>query len=71
MMFEKLPEPLNVKVKIRYKDEGAPAVIEQTDDNHMKVIFNNPKKSITPGQSAVFYLGDDVVGGGIIDKVYK
>ena len=71
MMFEKLPEPLDVNVKIRYKDEGAQAVIEQTDDKHIKVTFNNPKKSITPGQSAVFYLGDDVVGGGIIDEVNK
>ncbi len=69
MMFDKLTKPLDVNVKIRYKDEGAPAVIEQINNDCIKVIFKEPKKAITPGQSAVFYLGEDVVGGGIIDEV--
>ena len=69
MMFDKLTKPLDVNVKIRYKDEGAPATIEQINNDCIKVTFKEPKKAITPGQSAVFYLGDDVVGGGIIDEV--
>src|SRR4030095_4350490 len=64
--IECLEKPMKVKVKIRYKDEGSMASIEQFDDDHIKVIFNEPKKSITPGQSAVFYDGDDVIGGGVI-----
>lgn len=56
-------------VKIRYKDPGSPAIIEQTGDDEIKVIFDKPKKAITPGQSAVFYDGDDVMGGGIIQTI--
>ena len=61
--------PLKCRVKIRYKDKGSNAVLEQVSDDEIKVIFNEPKKSITPGQSAVFYDGDDVLGGGIINSI--
>lgn len=67
--FESLPLPLNVKVKIRYKDTGSPAVIEQISESAVKVVFDEPKKSVTPGQSAVFYDGDDIIGGGIINTI--
>lgn len=66
MKYEKLEKPVKANVKIRYKDGGSPATIEQIDDSHVKVIFDEPKKSITPGQSAVFYESSDVIGGGII-----
>jgi tRNA-uridine 2-sulfurtransferase len=66
MKYERLDKPMKANVKIRYKDSGAPATIEQFDDSQIKVIFDEPKKSITPGQSAVFYEGKDVIGGGII-----
>jgi tRNA-specific 2-thiouridylase len=56
-------------VKIRYKDKGSPAIIQQLNNNEIKVIFDEPKKAITPGQSAVFYDGDDLIGGGIIQKI--
>jgi tRNA-specific 2-thiouridylase len=71
MLYEKLDKPINASVKIRYKDIGDEAVIEQIDDGHIKVTFSKPKKSITPGQSAVFYDGDKVIGGGIIDKIME
>ncbi|MBZ0202232.1 MAG: tRNA 2-thiouridine(34) synthase MnmA [Ignavibacteria bacterium] len=67
--FESLPLPMNAIVKIRYKDKGSPAIIEQISDTEMKIIFDEPKKSITLGQSAVFYDGDDVIGGGIINTI--
>lgn len=66
MKYEKLEKSVKANVKIRYKDGGSPATIEQIDDSHIKVIFDEPKKSITPGQSAVFYEDNDVIGGGII-----
>lgn len=69
MMYDRIENPIKATVKIRYKDASSPALIEQVDENHIKVIFDEPKKSITPGQSAVFYDGDRVIGGGIIDKV--
>ncbi|MFI5144601.1 MAG: tRNA 2-thiouridine(34) synthase MnmA [Ignavibacteria bacterium] len=66
MMYDKLPGQMKANVKIRYKDKGDSATIEQVEPDKIKVVFDKPKKSITPGQSAVFYDGDDVIGGGII-----
>lgn len=60
---------VNAVVKIRYKDPGSEAVIEQTGEDEIYIRFNEPKKAITPGQSAVFYDGDDVIGGGIIQTI--
>jgi len=70
MMFDKLESPIKAKVKIRYNDKGSEALIEQTGEDLVKVTFDSPQKAITPGQSAVFYTGNDLIGGGIIDKVF-
>lgn len=56
--------------KVRYNDDGAPAVIEQVGDT-MKVFFGNGIKAIAPGQAAVFYEGDDVIGGGWIHSSFN
>ncbi len=53
--------------KIRYKDRGAESIL-YNDGNNIKVRFTEPVKSIAPGQSAVFYEGDEVIGGGIIQR---
>lgn len=66
--YEKLDQPLEALTKIRYKDPGTLSVI-QTDGDHMEVTFHSPVSAIAPGQSAVFYEGDDVIGGGFIDTV--
>lgn len=70
MKYENIKNPLKSNVKIRYKDAGSMAEIEQVDNETIKVIFDEPKKSITPGQSAVFYDKDDVIGGGIIREIF-
>lgn len=57
--------PLRVKVKIRYKHKEAPAVIRKIKNNY-KIIFDKPQRAVTAGQSAVFYRGDEVLGGGVI-----
>jgi tRNA-specific 2-thiouridylase len=57
-----------LKVKIRYNHQEAPAVITPLNGK-LKVRFSKPQFAITPGQSAVFYDKDKVVGGGIIEKV--
>lgn len=65
MKYKDLRGEMEVLVKIRYKDPGAMAVIS-TKDNYINVKFHQSVSAITPGQSAVFYEGEDVVGGGII-----
>jgi tRNA-specific 2-thiouridylase len=60
---------LRVRAKIRYKDEGSLATVYHIEEGMAKVVFDVPRRAITPGQSVVFYDGDDVVGGGIIDRI--
>jgi tRNA-specific 2-thiouridylase len=61
-----LQEPMRVSVKIRHRHEPAPAMIEKTGGDEILVTFNQPQRAITPGQAAVFYDGNIVVGGGWI-----
>lgn len=58
--------PLRACVKIRYKDEGASATLHPHAEGTLRIVFDAPRRAITPGQSAVFYDGDDVLGGGVI-----
>jgi tRNA-uridine 2-sulfurtransferase len=60
-------EPIEAAVKIRYRHEPAAARIEPTSDaTRVRVRFYEPQRAITPGQAAVFYRGDEVLGGGWI-----
>ena len=65
-----IDRPLETVTKVRYKHEGSPAQIVQEGEK-MKVIFHETVTGIAPGQAAVFYEGDDVVGGGWILKSFK
>jgi tRNA-specific 2-thiouridylase len=65
--YSTLEGATEVVTKIRYKDKGKPSIIELTG-TRMKVTFHEPAKAIAPGQSAVFYEGDDVIGGGFIER---
>ncbi|MEO8664414.1 MAG: tRNA 2-thiouridine(34) synthase MnmA [Ignavibacteria bacterium] len=69
MTVKSIEHPVKVKVKIRYNDVGHDAVIDQIDEQKISVKFDAPQKAITPGQSAVFYSGEEVLGGGIIEVV--
>jgi tRNA-specific 2-thiouridylase len=64
--IDSLDEPMRVNVKIRHRHEAAPATIQKTGDDEITVTFDEPQRAITPGQAAVFYDGDVVVGGGWI-----
>jgi tRNA-uridine 2-sulfurtransferase len=57
--------PFEAAVRIRYRGEDAPAVIEPTADG-VRVEFREPQRAVAPGQSAVIYRGDEVLGGGRI-----
>jgi tRNA-specific 2-thiouridylase len=61
-----LTEPLKVSVKIRSRAEEATATLTQQTDGKVLVRFDEPQRAVTPGQAAVFYDGDVVVGGGWI-----
>jgi len=67
MKYDVITPGMEVITKIRYKDKGSLSNI-YPDGNQIKVRFYDNVKSIAPGQSAVFYEGDDVVGGGIIQR---
>ena len=59
-------EPIRVTIKIRHRHEPAPATLRVTAPDTIEAIFDEPQRAITPGQSAVFYQGDEVAGGGWI-----
>ena len=61
---------LDTITKVRYNDDGSPAIIEQAGDV-MKVFFGKGVKAIAPGQAAVFYEGNDVIGGGWITASFR
>lgn len=65
--FDRLDEEYESSVKIRYKHRPAAATLIPLDDGRIKVIFDEPQKAVTKGQSAVFYDGEYVVGGGKIE----
>lgn len=65
LLVDKIENSMRVKVKTRYSSKEADASIMQ-ENNLIKIIFDEPQRAITPGQSAVFYVGDIVLGGGKI-----
>ncbi|MEA5425296.1 tRNA 2-thiouridine(34) synthase MnmA [Arcicella lustrica] len=68
--YASIDNPIETITKVRYKDAGTPATIWQ-EGNKIKAHFHEAVSGIAPGQAAVFYDGDDVVGGGWIMKSFK
>ena len=66
--FENPPERLEVTAKIRYNHQGTAATVTPTGNGSAKVKLHTPQRAVTPGQAAVFYQDDLVVGGGWITR---
>ena len=64
--FDKIEGKIRVEAKIRYSQSQSPAYAEQTGDDEITLTFDTPQRAPARGQSAVMYIGDTVVGGGII-----
>ncbi len=70
MKYDKITNKIDADTKIRYNDIGSPSIIEQVDDT-IKVFFGNGVNAITPGQAAVFYEKNDIIGGGWIHSSFN
>ena len=66
--WEPLKEPREVLAKIRYRSPEQPATLYPEEGGLIRVVLKDPARAVTPGQSTVFYEGDGVVGGGVIQK---
>lgn len=66
--FDHLDGNIRVEAKIRHTHNAAPATLRPTGADQVEVLFDAPQRAATPGQSAVFYQGDTVAGGGIISR---
>lgn len=69
LAIDDIIEPIKVKAKIRYSSKETSCTVYKIDSNTVKVIFDEPVRGATPGQSAVFYDNDIVVGGGKIWQI--
>lgn len=63
---DRLDTPIRCHAKLRYRHPAAPATLRQTGEDSALLIFDQPQRAPAPGQSAVFYEGDIVIGGGFI-----
>jgi tRNA-specific 2-thiouridylase len=68
--YASIEQPIETTTKVRYKHDGTPATISQSGDK-IEVLFHEGVSAIAPGQAAVFYEGDDVIGGGWIMKSFR
>jgi len=65
--FPKPAAELEALVQIRYRHPGAEAILQPLTDGRVRVHFRIPQRAVTPGQAAVFYRGEEVIGGGWIE----
>ena len=63
---DRIDGELRVNARVRYNQKEQPATVSQTDENTIRVVFDEPQRAICKGQAVVLYDGDEVVGGGVI-----
>ncbi|ALC81805.1 MULTISPECIES: tRNA 2-thiouridine(34) synthase MnmA [Bacillus] len=64
-------ESLKCTAKFRYRQKDSGVTVKMIDETKVEVIFDEPVRAVTPGQAVVFYQGNECLGGGTIDHVYK
>lgn len=69
--YASLTEAKETITKVRYNDEGTPAIVKQTAPDEIEALFHEPVDAIAPGQAAVFYEGNDMIGGGWINVSFQ
>lgn len=69
--YDRLPDDFQTMTRIRHKDPGKSSTANQIEDDSVEIFFHDKVLAIAPGQSAVFYEGEDVVGGGIIERAIE
>ena len=67
LSLDRFDEPVRAEVKVRYATPAMPATIGPLGEGRVRITFDAPQRALSPGQSAVFYQGDLVLGGGIIE----
>lgn len=65
------PKTFECTAKFRYRQPDNAVTVELQDDGTAKVLFKEPIRAVTPGQAVVFYDGDECLGGGTIDEIFK
>jgi tRNA-specific 2-thiouridylase len=68
IMMGSLVEPLEAEVKLRYRSRPVRATLTPEGDC-VRITFKTPEPGVSPGQSAVFYDGDAVIGGGVVHRI--
>ncbi len=71
IIAQEIISSFSAQVKIRYNHPGSEAILSPRGEDELEVKFKSPQKAITPGQAAVFYDGETVLGGGWIKEVIK
>ncbi|RDY24782.1 tRNA 2-thiouridine(34) synthase MnmA [Romboutsia maritimum] len=66
--IDEIKEPIRVQAKIRYSAKPADATVYKHEEDSIRIVFDEPQRAMTKGQSVVMYIGDVVVGGGIISN---
>jgi tRNA-specific 2-thiouridylase len=65
------PGEFDCTAKFRYRQQDNNVTVRIMEGNQVQVLFHEPIRAVTPGQSVVFYQGEECLGGGTIDKVFK
>jgi tRNA-uridine 2-sulfurtransferase len=68
---EEKPAEFECTAKFRYRQPDNNVTVQLMDNNKARVIFHQPIRAVTPGQAVVFYNGDECLGGGTIDEIFK
>jgi tRNA-specific 2-thiouridylase len=66
--LREIRDGMRVEASIRYRDRPSSASLYRSGDGGIRLLFDQPKRAITPGQSVVLYEGERLLGGGVIER---